>query len=624
MKRKIAITIGIASIISIATIIVAAVFIITNKSGFSNTLIFGTPEGPWDLDPHYAWDSASLDVIDQIAEGLFRCEHSLSPLENNIVPNLATGYTKNGREYSFSLVQNASFHDGRKFNATWVKASFDRLSYLMNISGNLPENIDKTMVAELYEFYDPNLDQTYPIINKTEIINEFTINFTLNIDYAPFISLLCFSASYIFIPLNGETKQELWDFDDTGMVNWTDYLSTSKDHFFGTGPWIYDHYRDGVEVVFTAHPNYWRGASRITKLVFSIINDANNRNNALLVGDIHFLENPLASLYEKFNTNSNILLKKVGQGMISQYLGMNNKLYNITWRQVISHVIDYDYIINWWNGTVVRMESPIPIGIYYANWTSQEAKLNITKARMLMQSMGFGYDEYDTPWNVEDDFNWTQAARDNPFRCLNFTIQCSFFGWWCPFRNQFQRVLFMMLINNLELIGVEINIEYVYYPFDRDEYSLIWLSWGPDYNEPSNFINPLFTNRSIASNGVQYDGFLAAQEAAVAFNSGAAYASTWVSWSGPYAQVAATPRDPYNLWDNTQLLMEAALSESNPATREAMYSRIQMLLVEQDMPWVYAYVNIHNIAHIKDLKGYPYNTMGRLYFYPCYFLDLKN
>ena len=81
----------------------------------------------------------------------------------------------------------------------------------------------------------------------------------------------------------------------------------------------------------------------------------------------------------------------------------------------------------------------------------------------------------------------------------------------------------------------------------RNMLLLYWIGWG-DYNDPSNFLNPLFTNRSIASNGAQYNGYAAAIEAG---------------------------RDPPALWDNVQLLMEAGLSETDPIAREAIYDRIQ-------------------------------------------------
>ena len=128
--------------------------------------------------------------------------------------------------------------------------------------------------------------------------------------------------------------------------------------------------------------------------------------------------------------------------------------------------------------------------------------------------------------------------------------------------------------------------------FHRNMLQLYWMGWGPDYNDPSNFINQLFTNRSIASNGGQYNGYTAAIEAG---------------------------RDPLALWDNVQLLMEAGLSELDPVAREAIYDRIQELLVEQDRPWVFGYVSKNHVAMVSNLHGYPQNPMGKEYFYPCYF-----
>ena len=126
----------------------------------------------------------------------------------------------------------------------------------------------------------------------------------------------------------------------------------------------------------------------------------------------------------------------------------------------------------------------------------------------------------------------------------------------------------------------------------RNMLQLYWLSWGPDYNDPSNFINPLFTNRTRASNGVQYNGYLAAIEAG---------------------------RDPLALWDNVQLLMEAGLSETDPVAREAIYDRIQELLIEHDRPWAWGWVSKTHRAWVSNLHGYQQNPMGKEYFYPCYF-----
>ena len=127
----------------------------------------------------------------------------------------------------------------------------------------------------------------------------------------------------------------------------------------------------------------------------------------------------------------------------------------------------------------------------------------------------------------------------------------------------------------------------------RDDLQLFWVGWGPDYNDPGNFIDPLFTNSTgPSSNGAQYNGYLAAIEAG---------------------------RDPMELWDNVQLLMDAGLEETDPVVREAMYDRIQYLLVEEDRPWAWGYASLANVAYVSTLHGIPTNPMGSENFYTCYF-----
>ncbi|MFW9938516.1 MAG: ABC transporter substrate-binding protein [Candidatus Thorarchaeota archaeon] len=673
MERKAQIAVGVIAIIAVAAIVGGVVvFLMGGGIRLGDTIIFGTMEGPSDLDPHLAWDSGSIDVIDQVAEGLVRVQFKDTAGNNinELRPHLATDdpltitstvvgaydvYFDGGDnsdptdptdlewhstqvKYTFNLVQNATFHDGRKFNATSVYDSFYRLNYLLNVTGTLPDTVGVTQVAELYEWPNTRLYNgifadrcLMPIINSTNIVSEYVIEFILNKEYKPFIPLLGFSASYIFIPLDSDGVTELW----------TDYMVTTEDGFLGTGPWSYDHYEDGVEVIFNYNPTYWRGASELKKLVFSVINDANARNQALLAGDIHFLDDPLPSLYDTFRTDPNTELPYAGGGLVVQYLGMNSVLLNVTWKNAIAWAIDYDYIVEeWWEGNAVRCEGPIPDGITYCNWTgTQEPVTDLEYARGIMQSMGYGYDSYGNPWGIDPDtdddgvvddptddttnnYNWSRAATrpPGPFLIVNFTYNIG---------NQFREDILTMITNQLSLLGIQVTgagmtwTQFIYRLYEvgnlqRNMLQLYWIGWGPDYNDPSNFINPLFTNRSIASNGGQYDGYRAAEEAAVAFNSGAAYAADWFTWTDAY--VAGTgPRDPLNLWDNVQLLMEAGLVEPDPARREAMYTRIQMLLIEQDMGWVYGYCADQYDAHIVQLEGYPYNNFGKNYFYPLSF-----
>jgi hypothetical protein len=69
--------------------------------------------------------------------------------------------------------------------------------------------------------------------------------------------------------------------------------------------------------------------------------------------------------------------------------------------------------------------------------------------------------------------------------------------------------------------------------------------------------------------------------------------------------------------ENVQLLMAAALSEIDPIAREALYDRIQELLIEEDRPWAWGYVPYVYHAYDKHLTGFQQNGLNKNYFYPC-------
>ncbi|MCK4382921.1 MAG: ABC transporter substrate-binding protein, partial [Candidatus Lokiarchaeota archaeon] len=542
MEKKGQIAVGLIAIIAIAAIGGGIAFVmLTEEPGAGETsLIMGTMYGPVDLDPQVAWDSASIDAIDQVCEGLFA--YDLTDPDLALIPALALSGTWNpaGTEFTVILRQGVKFHDGADFNADAVIFTWNRMSWALNTTGTNTDVV--TQVAELYEFPDGT-----PIVASITKNSDYSITFNLAGPYIPFQSLLAFSASYILSP------------DSTPA---TTYIDTASGDIVGTGPFVYDGYEAGVEVTFHKFNGYWQGAAQIDKLVFSVITDANARNAALLSGDIDYLPDPLDSILGVFNLTAGIDLYYVGQSLVTQYLGMNNVLLNTTWREAIAYAIDYDYITDTLReGNAVKMESPIPEGIIYANWTFDEAELDLAYARGILQSMGHG-----VGLNVTVDSSDEMTWQGSTFFTVNYTYNIG---------NSFREDVLVLLQDNLGKIGIVVedagmtwgNFIYRLYEIGglhRNMLQLYWIGWGPDYNDPSNFINPLFTNRSVASNGAQYNGYAAAIEAG---------------------------RDPMDINDNVQLLMEAGLSETDPVAREALYDRIQELLIEEDHPWVWGYVS---------------------------------
>ncbi|TFF87399.1 MAG: ABC transporter substrate-binding protein [Promethearchaeota archaeon] len=575
----------------------------------TNTLILGTMEGPGHLDTMDSWDSASIDVIEQVCEGLYA--YNLSDPDTPIMPQLAkslgtfgtpdseghvnytvdlkTTYVAN----SFSgAVKNITFHDGSVFNADDVVWTFERLAYLMSQG--------MAAAGELYQYWDIEGSQVYNlswynasqmsdleakytvgevnattglyrvyngsyvnIINTTHKIDYDTVAFELNTEYGAFPDLLTFCASYI-LP------------NDSPSISKTEILNLATDDLIGTGPFNYLSYEPGVEVLFEAYNNYWRGPARFRYLVFDIITDTDARSSALLAGDVDILLSPDTDRFSEFNSSTSVDLVDAGHsGTATQYLGMNNVKINVTLRKAISYALNYSYITEeLLDGYAERLKSPIPAGARWSNYSFDVPNYNVSRARGYMQDAGYGVG-WNTTVDGPDESNWEGAS----FISYEYMYNIG---------NDMREDVLVLLQDNLGEIGINVEdkgttfLEFVLNLLDYPGYSqnnleLYWIGWLPDYNDPSNFINPLFTNRTAASNGAQV-----------------------------------------NDW-KVQEWMEEALLETDDLKREHLYDKIQQRLIEEVYPWCWGYTSTNFDAWVSNLEDYPSNPIGKAYFYPCYF-----
>ena len=513
-------------------------------------LIYGTNFGPVNLDPHKAWEISSIDVIDQVVETLYA--YDLSDPELAITPRLALDYgtwSEGGLNYTIPLRRGVTFHDGTLFDATAVKWNFDRLAYFMNLDGPLPPEIPTTPFSTLYLWQDGT-----PIINSVIIVDEYTVRFVLNKPFAPFEALLSFSGSGIMSPASTPPQN---------------YIDTATGDLVGTGPFVYDNYEVDLKVTMHGYENYWKGAPYIDELTFSIIQDTDERNQALLDGTIDFIKTPDISRLQEFRDDPDITLVDAGQDAAIWFLGMNNRIINVSFREAISYAIDYTYMIDeLLGGEAVRLKSPIPLGIMYANWSFNAPILNLTRARQVMQSMGFG-----VGFDVNNDADWVNQESTSPFAIFNYSY---IFG-------TFREDILVLLQDDLSKIGIRVTgagmTGQEFFgklldipPHSKNQLELFWLGWFPDYSDPSNIINNLFSKNSV-SNFAQVDD------------------------------------------DLVQEWMEEALITINPAERKVLYDKIQQRLIEVVFPWAWGYVRRNYDAHSNDFIGFQSNPLDKVWFY---------
>ncbi|MFX1480067.1 MAG: ABC transporter substrate-binding protein [Promethearchaeota archaeon] len=545
--------------------------------------VYGVKSGPLGLDPHYVWDLASQKVLDQVCEGLYT--YNLSDPELTIIPNLAVSHgswSLDALNYTVPLRMGVTFHDGTPFNASAVKFSFDRLAYFMNATGNLPLSTPISLFDRLYQFSDGA-----PIINRTEILDIYTIRFVLNAPFASFQALLCFSGSYIISLLSTPA---------------TDYIDLNWGDLIGTGPFVYDLYELNVEAKFHAYDNYWGGKADIEDMTFSIIPDPYDRIAALINGDVHFIDDPLPSYLDVLEQISDITLLDQGKyDATIQFLGMNNAQINIVWREAIVYALDYDYIINeFYEGNAARLKSPIPKGLRYANSTFDYPIFNLTRARMAVQTMGYGLG-----FDLYSDAEWVYQEATAPFATFNYTYDIG---------NNFRENILYLLKDNLAKVGIRVTdagmtlTDYINNLYQigggrRIRLQLFWFSQRPYYNDPYYILNELLDNSSYIDRWIRFP----LPSNFVHYNGGRGRWGLFYPY-GPF---------PYDPNKDVQLLMEAALVEMDNVARESLYDQIQQQTTEIAYPYAWGVVEKLYHAHHVNLSGFQQNCFKKVYFYPC-------
>jgi peptide/nickel transport system substrate-binding protein len=508
------------------------------------TVIYGTDRGPTTIDPHNAWDHSSYNVIDQVIETLFA--YDLSSPDMNIIPRLASDYgtwSLDGLTYTVSLKSTGingvpiKFHDGTNFNASAVEWNFDRLDDLINPNHPI-----------VYLWPDG-----IPIIAYVEAENDFTVKFVLNRPFAALESLLCFSGLGILSPASTPS--------DT-------FIDTFTGKLVGTGPFIYDEYMPGKGIRFHSNENYWREPPKIKDLWFLIIENINDRNNALLEGNIDLLTDPMNQMLDTFENDPNIVVES-GQGTTIHYLSMNNEKIDNNMRKAISYAIDYSYILQLVNAisddSYERLKSPIPAGIKYGDLSFDVAQMDIIQARTILVDAGV------CDFNVFLDDEWLDATANNPLAIYNYTYNIE---------NYFRENLGYLLKDYLSYIGIKINMAGIPWSEvlrlmveDSNFFDVVAFGWGADYNDPSNIVNMLLSVDS------QYN----------------------------VAQV----NDPH-----LQQLLDQGYEILDPTLRGNIYNEIQRYCVEELMPWIYLFVNLQIDTYNDKLEGFQWNPMEKVYFYP--------
>ena len=337
-----------ANAVHAASAQVAASQAVPAPSRARDTLSLGMVLEPPSLDPTSGAASAIREVTYQnVFEGLTRIDS-----KGEVQPDLAESWTvsKDGLVYTFRLIAGVKFHDGKPFDCSVVKFSWERA--MAPDSTNAQKGL-----------FEP--------ISKIECPDSGTVVVTLKQPSAQFLFGMGWGDAVMVHP-------------DTAAGNTT--------HPVGTGPFRFAEWVPGDHVTLTRNPDYWGSQPKLASVTFRFLADPSAAASAMLSGDLDAFSNfPAPELLDRLKADPRFTVK-IGTTEGKTILALNNAtkpLDDVRVRRALAHAIDRAGLIE-----AVEDGLGAPIGSHYVPGDpgyvdlTQSTPFDVAKARALLAEAG--------------------------------------------------------------------------------------------------------------------------------------------------------------------------------------------------------------------------------------------
>lgn len=327
-----------------------------------------------------------------------------SPL-GTFLPGLATSWSVNedATEYTFTLRDDVTFHDGTPFNAEAVQYTFDRI---VN-----PDTGAQTAFSLIGPY------------EETVIVDEYTVTIRFSSPFAPFLD----SASTPYLGMTSASAVESLG-EDYGLTS-----------VVSTGPYMVESYIPDSEVVLVRNPDYnWgseevfgqSGVGNFDQITFKILIEPATRLAALESGEVDFITEVPELDIERLQDDDSINIVQIeqpGHGWSLMFNAENPPTDELAVRQAIAHAINKQVIIDIvFNGFGTPGCSPLTKVMFaYTDVSCQllpydpEGAMAILEAAGWVDSDGDGVRERDG-----EDLVIEHHGRDVPlFRAMDVVIQ---------------------------------------------------------------------------------------------------------------------------------------------------------------------------------------------------------
>ena len=297
-------------------------------------LVWGLTDEPGKLNPiTRRVISSDWIVWRNVFEGLL--DYDYNTLE--FKPMLAESYevSEDGLEYTFRLRDDVHFSDGVPITADDVIFTYETI--------NNP-GVDAAQLANYYRD-----------VAEVIRIDDRTVKFVMKQPYFKALEFLCFQDV-------GIIPKHKYSFSDPAEFN------RRYSEPFGSGPYVFEKWDVGREVVLRRNENYWGRKPKLRKIVFRFITNDIAAVQALKAGEIDFLE-PLPDQFAELSKDEDF---KERFNCIS-YFTPKSPYFYVGWnmnfplfkdrriRLAMTYIIDRERIIKY----LLKDQAKITTGPFY-------------------------------------------------------------------------------------------------------------------------------------------------------------------------------------------------------------------------------------------------------------------
>ncbi|PKZ42634.1 ABC transporter substrate-binding protein [Kytococcus schroeteri] len=278
------------------------------------TLTFGAAGEPKLFDPFYATDGETFRITRQVFEGLLEIE----PGTAKVGPGLATKWESNddGTQWTFTLKEGVTFHDGTPFNAEAVCKNFERM-YNQTGAGQSP-SVSAYWQDTMGGFADGKVDSLYkgckaPEDNKAVV--------TITEPTSKFPTMLTLSS----LAMQSPTAMDKYKANDVkAQGEGFTYPEYATKHPTGTGPFTFAGYdRANKTIKLKRNEDYHGDKAKLDELIFKVIPDESTRKQELKAGSIDGYDLPNPIDWKSLEDEGNQVMKRDPFNIL--YLGLNAK-----------------------------------------------------------------------------------------------------------------------------------------------------------------------------------------------------------------------------------------------------------------------------------------------------------